>query len=894
MSLAGNTYWNTAKKNTATSETWLIQLYYDTESSFIGLSGKTLSIDSNTYHGLAIDFGTISNSIDIAKSTSDTDSVTVIVSNNYKNGFLSSELFGGSRKYINRKVNIYSRFGDTTSLSDCQLIDTYRLYNIKQLSGGRLSLHLEKKSPIDHISIPQEKYKDTYFPVVYGDYQAKGGDTVTSSNLLEGNDGDMSDTSSHRWEADGSDPPTFWDINSTVSGKLYIALTASDLMGIRLSEDAIFDPNKTYDISFKGRTASGSGAKLYIGGHPSDGSGNPMIQATTGTETTYTGTFEVGTTDTHLYLFAVADVGTASQAFEVDDISITVSATDTITDEKKLFPATYIGDSVSSSYRFGVGTSAASGAEPYLYDSSSDSFQKMTDGSTATVALSGGNYISFDSLDREIIIRPISVSSVDASTQDEGNMYDGDITTYGYIPQSFSQGSSTPLNKSITFDFPDIPENDTLNVKLYVKAALELVSYTESSANFSNWDAGMGAATASMNITGIDDGTLPDYKGVVVKTYGFGDTFEHEEGAPSYGSVTLTTQIDFTHLSGTYSGQVNFRVYDVYLTLDVNPDYSSTSDPTAIETRRVIWDSTSKRFNSVRPRRRSSSLQTQDQFEEARASVICSDIDGLTQSYTGGSGLAENVHEVYRDLLARFVGFDVSDANMAGWSALDTARSDWAVRWWQHEPKLLKSILDQLQYEGCFIFKFYGQGGKFIFVKDDPTSDSVHTIGINDIDQSNIKTSLSDFYELITKTEYNWHRHPAKGGYIEQSTYTNSTARTNWWASIASEENVESLGLDFLVKDPSTGSSPNDCIALYYNNIVADPKILVQCTITNKDMLNLETGDIIQFDSESIPSNSNRSAVAYGKDFADLYFMITKTRRTIGELRIEAREVYSI
>ena len=69
MSLAGNTYWNAAKKNTAINETWLIQLYYDTESNFLGLSDKTLTIDSNLYNGLVVDFGNISESIDLTQST---------------------------------------------------------------------------------------------------------------------------------------------------------------------------------------------------------------------------------------------------------------------------------------------------------------------------------------------------------------------------------------------------------------------------------------------------------------------------------------------------------------------------------------------------------------------------------------------------------------------------------------------------------------------------------------------------------------------------------------------------------------------------------------------------------------------------------------------------------
>lgn len=881
MSLPGNTYWNAAKKNTAINESWLIQLYYDTESSFLGLSDKTVEISSNLYHGLVVDFGVVNDSIDLAKSTAKTESVTITVVNQFKNGFLSEELFGGSRDYINRKVNIYSRLGDADDITKCTWIDQFRLYNIIQ-SGDRLKLVLEKKTPVDYISIPQDKYNGVYFPVTYGDFQPVGTKTMTSLNFLRGNDSDMSSASNHRWEADATDPPTFWDINTTVSGKLYIALTASDIMGIRISDDSIFSDaataGETFNISFKGRTASGSGAKLYIGGHPTDGTSSPMVQATTGSETTYTGTCELGTSDNHFYIFAVADVGTASQAFEIDDLEVTLTGTDSITPEINMYPCEFLR-SGGTEYNFAVGKSAGSGAGLYLYDSALNQLNRLNDSSSATSAIGDGNESNFTSLDRTIYIRP-EIISAGGWTNTE-NINDGDPSTFANVTLT---GTET---QEITVAFPQIVEN-VASATLYIKAD---VRATMTSTNTATCYVGVNSTYTSLSNlykTGLSTST----NGIVYTTIGQNTTYDYDSGSGSsgYGDVTVGARTSVS--AGSDSSF--FRIYDMYYLVVLEPDY--TSDENAESIKKEIILRPSGRVGQTKTRKVYDVRGESNTIKEYTTANICVAIDGLTQSYTGGSGLAENVHEVYRDLLARFTGFDVGDASLINWSDLDTARSDWSVRWWQSDVRSLASILKQLQYEGCFIFKFYKSGGKFIFIKDNPAGDSVHTIGNNDIDQANFETRISEFADLITHTEYNWHRHPAKGGYIQKSTYTNSTSRTNYWASIATEENKETVNLDFLVKDPYSGSesNPNDCIALYYDNIFAKPKIIVKCNIINKDMLNLETGDIVQFDSETVSANSNRTIKAYGFDFADLYFMITDTRRSPGSLKIEAREVYTI
>jgi len=893
MSLSGSTYWDEARKNTGVLETWLIQLYYDNESSFIGLSDKDITVDSVNYNGSVLDFGTIRNSIDLTRSASSTDNVDIEVVNRYKNLSFAAELVFGSRDYLNRKVNIYSRMGDATAIADCQLLDEYRLYNISQNKETAV-LHLEKKSVWDHVSVPQQKYGNIYFPVAYGDFKVPS-DSITSDNKVEGNDSDFSHATRHSYEADPGNPPTFWDIDTTVADKLYLALTAADIMGVRNTfASNLFSGSTAYNVSVKVRIASGSGAKLVIGGASST---NFEITAT-GTEATYTGSFTMAVAATQLYIWGVADVGTTSQAWEVDDLVITYAGTDIVTSTKEMYPTTYLPkESGGTRFAFAVAdVTAASGAEPYLYDSTLDLLQKMVNGSTATTATTNGDYIYFTDLDREAVLRAERYSNAHADYSNEDNLIDGDISTYTDVDIVYTQATGT-VTKSITLHFPELTET-TANAVLYVKGSWEITSV--SGAGTYNVDISIDVSGGNIvGEAGVDETEGSQKLGIINKepfTSDVGITLEYEDVTPSYGDITIDCNVFENSSGGTHSTTVNFRIYDAYFTVDITPDYSGDPQAEAIEKRRIVTHGYNIGHGEINESH-SGGIQwlTDRQENEAQQSNICTAVDGFSQGYNGGSGLAENVHEVFRDLLDRFAGFDVADGSLTGWSALDTVRSDWAVRWWQSEPRSLKKILDKLQFEGCFIFKFYGSGGKFIYLKADPSGDSIATI--NDTDYSDISITLSDFSDLITHTEYNYERHPATNGYRSSSTYTNSGSRGDWWpGTIAPEENKKQTNLEFLVKNPynsETDSNADDCHALYYDNINADPKPIVRCNIVNKALWNLEDGDIVQFNTAFATFNPD-AIQPFGYSWADIYFMITATERTLNNLKIEARFVYTI
>jgi len=255
--------------------------------------------------------------------------------------------------------------------------------------------------------------------------------------------------------------------------------------------------------------------------------------------------------------------------------------------------------------------------------------------------------------------------------------------------------------------------------------------------------------------------------------------------------------------------------------------------------------------------------------------------DGLTKSYAGGGNI-EKIHEAHRDLIIRFAG--VSTDEPEGWSSLDSDK-DWEIRWWQLEPTELKKALEKLQYEGGFIFRFKADGSpQYIHIPDTQTVSNTFTKS----DISNVTVRPSSFSDLLTKMDVNYERHPAENRYLTSVSSSNSTSRTNW--NIQTKENIKKVDLDAYVSPeiPTTPSTnPNDDFYTYYSNVFSDIKMLVSCTIVNPKYYDVEVGDIVAFDDmhPETPFGYNSAT------WSGLKFMITSLNRTLGELKIEAREI---
>ena len=275
--------------------------------------------------------------------------------------------------------------------------------------------------------------------------------------------------------------------------------------------------------------------------------------------------------------------------------------------------------------------------------------------------------------------------------------------------------------------------------------------------------------------------------------------------------------------------------------------------------------------------------------------------------YSGGDGLLSSITDTttvsgtitsglhaHRDLLARFTGYDVPDSDLYNWSSnlnVNSLRSAWNIRYWALEPVELKKVLQQIQKEFAFIFKWRPNGeGSYWTVKDSYSSgDVVTTLDIDDI--SNLKINHTPFSDLITKMDVNYKKHPADDRMLLTQTSQDSTSsptpRDKW--SIRTKENLLSVDLEMNVDKPGNedvghaDSDPNDGYADYYMNIFGDIKKAISCEIVNpaKGYI-LETGDIIKFDIDEIKP--------FGGDWSN-YYMVTSIQRSIGKIKINCREV---
>jgi len=271
--------------------------------------------------------------------------------------------------------------------------------------------------------------------------------------------------------------------------------------------------------------------------------------------------------------------------------------------------------------------------------------------------------------------------------------------------------------------------------------------------------------------------------------------------------------------------------------------------------------------------------------------------DGMQHGITGLSGTASDINEVHLDLLNRFCDLDVAtnpNTNIEGYSTTNVARNGWAVRWWLHQPKELGKILEQLQFEGCFIFRYrYDGEPHYIVVPDSPSS----VLTLNKRDINNVNLSISDPNDIVTKMSVNYDVHPALNTYQSNVTSENATSVKKY--NIQAKENVRNIDLDMLVSSIGdtnpVGEDKNDNFISYQNALFGDVYLEISLDIVNPakwvdSSLNpIEVGDIIDFDNDNMfpetPMGFNSAS------WSSLNFVVTETKKTIGKVSIKARSV---
>jgi len=261
----------------------------------------------------------------------------------------------------------------------------------------------------------------------------------------------------------------------------------------------------------------------------------------------------------------------------------------------------------------------------------------------------------------------------------------------------------------------------------------------------------------------------------------------------------------------------------------------------------------------------------------------------------GSTGLAiTRIHEAHRDMLYRFAGITADTSTIDGWTDLASSRSAWLIRYWLMDVKELKRILEQLQYEGGFIFRFKRGNTaepQYIHIKNSYNS-SDYTITKADI--SNPVVNLTNYKDLQTRSDINYQKYPTGNRYKVGVRASSSTTRSNY--GITAKENISDISLDAYVAPtidaytsgvPVENANNNDDFFAYYHNIHGEPKIEISADLINYKFFNLDIGDIVDF-SDMYPEK------IFAKSFTNIAFMITSIQRKLGTLKFKAREIGTI
>ena len=517
----------------------------------------------------------------------------------------------------------------------------------------------------------------------------------------------------------------------------------------------------------------------------------------------------------------------------------------TLCEDRDLFPVptdNLSGKILALTPRAYDGTSLQDG-RLHHYEKDSDQFVPIYDSGfdDDTEVYQGGNAIRCaTNLSRGFRAKPKTSTELTEFT-DSDNAFDSrstDSTTYatGTLSVSYTGSGSYTDNKTIKLTPPNIVGKLT-ELRVFVRYKLD-------------WSDTASSESGSLIITSPSSDTITTSRSASVRTFTSADLISaYNSNNQQIPNINIQMSYDVTaDASDSGTSTMTCQIYDVQYYFAVALDEANDQEGT-------------KKY-----------------------------LDDLAYLYIGANGLAKDgwessgeiseIHDAHRDMLIRYTGLTTTEPT--GWTALNTARSGWNIRWWAVEPEELKKALEKIAYEGCFIFRFKADGSpQYIFVPDSSTADK--TLTKNDIKDFQVKPS--NFSNLLTKMDISYEKHPAENRYLTSVSSVNSTARTNW--AVETKENIKQVKLDAYVAPaiPTTPSAnPNDDFYSYYDNIFGDIKLVVSGSIVNPEFYNIEVGDIVDF-SNMYPTK------AFGQSWSGKNFMITGLTRSIGTLKFEGRAI---
>jgi len=174
MPLTASTNYKNALTSTIKEE-WIFELRNNTytdgsvNTQYIRLATALVGSGATQYHSLITSFPSIRESIDLKESSSKVGNISISCVNgqlsNHSNATLAEEIYGGTRKYINRDVVVKSRVDGEENT-----IYTGRLKSVKLQNQDVVSIEIAARTPIDFLKIPEyTSLAGNFFPTFYGE-----------------------------------------------------------------------------------------------------------------------------------------------------------------------------------------------------------------------------------------------------------------------------------------------------------------------------------------------------------------------------------------------------------------------------------------------------------------------------------------------------------------------------------------------------------------------------------------------------------------------------------------------------------------------------------------------------------------------------------------------------
>ena len=304
----------------------------------------------------------------------------------------------------------------------------------------------------------------------------------------------------------------------------------------------------------------------------------------------------------------------------------------------------------------------------------------------------------------------------------------------------------------------------------------------------------------------------------------------------------------------------------------------------------------------------------------------------LTEGFTAHSSVPtlsdlNNPVSIHRQILHDIINVADSDSDTkienSGFKGVAELRDStltsptsthWKTRINLYEEESFESVLEQLQFEGCFFFEFSPQAQqtsisgvnelRYFTIPDNP----VAAVDLSQNDIANYELGITPVSDLETNIVVNYKPHPTENQYLKQDTFTSSTSGSVHGTIFdnASHQKQE-INLDFLIDavDDVSGSRNSSWIN-FRSSLFGEYKTVVSTTLVNPEKYAmLQVGDFIDFGEITFSelgtpfseiSDTFDSFIAMPtRLFKDAWsgkkFIITNLKRQVGKVSIQTREV---